>query len=66
MFFYLRNIFHDWDNESCVAILSHLRDVLMKAPNSARILIDEMAVPEMGASRYVTNLDMVMWVSQST
>ena len=60
MFFYLRNVLHDWDDASCVTILSHLRDVMIKAPKSAKILIDEMAVPEMGASRYVTNLDMVM------
>lgn len=59
MFFYLRNV-HDWPDELCVTILSHLRDVLVKAPKSAKILIDEMAVPEVGASRYVTNLDMVM------
>ncbi|KAJ9602488.1 hypothetical protein H2200_013031 [Cladophialophora chaetospira] len=60
MFFYLRNVLHDWPDDSCVTILSHLRDALLKAPESAKILIDEMAVPEFGASRYVTNVDMVM------
>lgn len=64
LFFYLRNVLHDWPDHLCIKILTNLRDALLLAnPKSAhgpKILIDEVAVPEVGASRYVVNLDMVM------
>ena len=60
LFFYLRNVLHDYPDSLCVQVLSHLRDVLAKAPTTTRILIDEVAVPEVAANRYFTNLDMTM------
>jgi len=45
--YYLRNIMHDWPDDRCVEILNHLKDAMVE---DSMILIDEMVLPDTGAS----------------
>lgn len=45
--FYLRNIMHDWPDDKCIEILQHLKDAMA---DDSMILIDEMVLPDTGAS----------------
>lgn len=43
----MKHISHDWDDESCRRILSLMRDQLLQtAPDSGRVFLVEMVVPE--------------------
>ena len=59
-FYYLRQILHDWPDESCVVILKQLAAVL--GPDS-QILVDEMVLPEAGVSWEATTIDLTMMAS---
>lgn len=56
-FYYMRNILHDWPDEKCITILSHLRDAL--EPGSS-ILIDDIVLPNVGVHWKAASLDLVM------
>ncbi|UNI20306.1 hypothetical protein JDV02_006406 [Purpureocillium takamizusanense] len=56
--YYLRLILHDWPDEQCGVILSHLRDAM--APGYSRLIINDLVLPDRGASWRQTSLDMVM------
>lgn len=45
--YYLRNIMHDWPDDRCVKILKHLKDAMAE---ESMILVDEMVLPDTGAS----------------
>lgn len=53
----MRNILHDWSDEKCKDILSHLREAM--APDSF-VLIDEMVLPSKGTSYQAMQLDITM------
>jgi len=56
----LSHIIHDWDEDQCLAILSHIR----KAMNSAgRLLIVEMVLPEGDTPHPGKTLDILMLVA---
>ncbi|KAI0551864.1 S-adenosyl-L-methionine-dependent methyltransferase [Xylaria curta] len=59
-FYYLRNILHDWPDDKCVAILQQL--VNASGPDS-QILIDEMVLPDSGASWEATTIDLTLMAS---
>ncbi|KAA8566481.1 hypothetical protein EYC84_009043 [Monilinia fructicola] len=56
-FYYMRNILHDWPEDKCKISLTHLRKAM--GPDSA-ILIDEMILPNTGASCQAMSLDFTM------
>jgi len=62
-FYYMRNILHDWPDDRCRTILSHLRDAM--GPDSF-VLIDEMVLPNESASLSAMQLDMIMMASASS
>jgi len=55
--YYLRNVMHDWTDESCIKILRRLRDA---CSDDSMILIDEMVLPDHGASWKQTQKDVQM------
>lgn len=59
-FYYLRNILHDWPDDKCVAILQQL--IAAFGPDS-QILIDEMALPDVGVPWEATAVDITLMAS---
>ncbi|KXL49851.1 MAG: hypothetical protein FE78DRAFT_533762 [Acidomyces sp. 'richmondensis'] len=55
--YYLRNVMHDWNDESCIKILQRLREA---CSDDSMILIDEMVLPDHGATRKQTQKDVQM------
>lgn len=55
--YYMRNILHDWSDALCLQILGHVRDAMNE---DSVLLIDEMALPNVGAHQRASQLDMVM------
>ncbi|KAF2168590.1 hypothetical protein M409DRAFT_21339 [Zasmidium cellare ATCC 36951] len=55
--YYLRSVLHNWDNEACMPILTHVRDALAE---DSVLVIDEMVVSEMNASAITANYDTIM------
>jgi hypothetical protein len=59
----LKHILHDWDDASCQRILSQMRAELVKAaPQTGRVFIFEMVVPESPAPAPAKLLDIEMLV----
>ena len=60
--YYLRNIMHDYPDEKCIIILQQI----MKAMNSSSVIaIDDMILPNCGASWRAAALDMTMMASMA-
>ena len=57
VFYYLRNVLHDHTDERCINILK--RQSAAMGPNST-LLIDELVLPNKGASTMATQFDFVM------
>ncbi|KAF2194084.1 S-adenosyl-L-methionine-dependent methyltransferase [Zopfia rhizophila CBS 207.26] len=55
--YYLRSILRDWPDAQCRTILGHIRDAM--AAHSL-IFIDELVLPDRGAHKVETQLDMTM------
>ncbi|KAI1114290.1 S-adenosyl-L-methionine-dependent methyltransferase [Nemania sp. NC0429] len=55
--YYMRNILHDWPDSKCVEILKNIKSAMAK---DSRILIDEMVLPERGASWRATQSDLLV------
>ncbi|MGK8522554.1 methyltransferase [Nocardia asteroides] len=57
----LKNILHDWDDERCVTILGHCREV---APEDGRLLIVESVLPDVvdttDPAPYLTDISMLV------
>ncbi|KAI4185653.1 MAG: hypothetical protein L6R41_003981, partial [Letrouitia leprolyta] len=58
--YHLHSVLHDWDDDSCIRILLSLKGAL--TPNYSKILINELVVPDQGASWSVTSMDWLMLV----
>ena len=58
--YYLRTVLHDWPDDKCQVILSQLRDALA---SDSVIVIDEIVLPEMGASTLQMVMDLTMMAS---
>ncbi|KAJ5094248.1 hypothetical protein N7456_010109 [Penicillium angulare] len=56
-FYYLRRIMHDWPDKEAQAILSNISSVMS---SDARILIDEVVLPDTGAHWQATMADLSM------
>jgi len=56
--YYMRMILHDWPDDLCIAILKHLTAVMK--PGYSKILINDIVVPEKGATRFMTQSDWAM------
>lgn len=56
--YYLRSVLHDWDDEKCRIILSHIRDA--GTPGYSKILINDFALPIQGASAYGAREDLMV------
>ncbi|KAL1640183.1 hypothetical protein SLS58_007134 [Diplodia intermedia] len=44
--YFLRLVFHNWDDEKCVRILERVREVMVMRPGVSRVLVVEMVVRE--------------------
>ncbi|KAL8703633.1 MAG: hypothetical protein Q9201_003203 [Fulgogasparrea decipioides] len=62
--YHLHSILHDWDDASCHAILKNIISAMKKG--YSKILINELIVPDQGASWSVTSMDWLMLVLCST
>ena len=60
--YYLRNVLHDHPDERCFDILKN--QIGAMGPNS-RILLDELVLPNTGASVMATGLDLTMMATLS-
>jgi hypothetical protein len=59
----MKHIVHDWDDGSCRRILSLMREQLVKtAPNTGRVFLAEMVVPDSPAPAPAKMLDIEMLV----
>ena len=56
--YYLHSVLHDWDDASCLEILSNI--VLAMQPGYSKLLINEFVVSDAGAASSVTSMDWVM------
>ncbi|KAL8941132.1 MAG: hypothetical protein Q9216_002431 [Gyalolechia sp. 2 TL-2023] len=54
----IRQVLHDWPDKECQTILSNLAAAIR--PGYSKILINEIIVPDMGASDFITACDLVM------
>ena len=52
---------HDWPDDKCVEILQHLATAMKRG--YSKILINEMVVPNKGASLVTTQVDITMMVA---
>ena len=59
--YYLRNVLHDWSNDSCTHILKNLAAVM--EPGYSKVLINETVVPLKGASLFTVQSDLNMMSS---
>lgn len=56
--YHLHSVLHDWDDASCLAILKNIIPAMEKG--YSKILINELVVPDQGASWSVTSMDWLM------
>jgi demethylsterigmatocystin 6-O-methyltransferase len=60
--YYLRNILHDWNDEQSVKILRRIRRA---AAEDSVLLVDEIMIPDVGASIAACNMDLSMMTISS-
>jgi len=58
--YYLRNILHDWPDQKCLEILASVRPSMVAGRSV--LIVDELVVPEVGASLREAQLDIDMMV----
>ncbi|KAF2720474.1 S-adenosyl-L-methionine-dependent methyltransferase [Polychaeton citri CBS 116435] len=58
--YFLHSVLHDWDDDSCVRILTQLRDAMTVGKESSKLLICEYVVPNEGAKWPITSMDWLM------
>ncbi|KAI1342877.1 putative O-methyltransferase [Xylariaceae sp. FL0016] len=59
--YYMKMVLHDWPDAACQDILSKLKPALK--PGYSKILINEVVVPEQGATWFEAGVDLLMmWV----
>jgi len=56
--YYLHSVLHDWDDEKCISLLENLKPALR--PGYSKVLINDLVVPDEGASWTVTSMDLLM------
>jgi len=56
--YYIRNCLHNWEDESCVKILSQVRAAMKEG--YSKVVIHEFIMPERGAGTWVTTQDIEM------
>lgn len=56
--YYFRMIFHDWSDEKCKAILQNT--TLAMTPGYSKMIINDIVMPDKGASRFATQSDINM------
>lgn len=56
--YYLKMVLHDWPNEQCKQILSHLKAAVK--PGYSKILLNEIVIPDVGAGWFETSVDILM------
>ncbi|KAL8992755.1 MAG: hypothetical protein Q9169_006862 [Polycauliona sp. 2 TL-2023] len=56
--YYFRRIFHDWNDIQCLKILQQTAEAM--APGYSKIIINDIVLPQRGASPYATKMDMLM------
>ncbi|KAL8729517.1 MAG: hypothetical protein Q9166_004689 [cf. Caloplaca sp. 2 TL-2023] len=56
--FLIRQVLHDWPDKECQKILQYLAEAM--SPGHSKLLINEYVVADVGASDFVTAIDLVM------
>ncbi|KAL8898204.1 MAG: hypothetical protein Q9207_006822 [Kuettlingeria erythrocarpa] len=56
--YHLHSVLHDWDDASCLSILKNVVSAMEKG--YSKILINELVVPDQGASWSITSMDWLM------
>ena len=56
--YYLRSILHDWSNDKCLEVLSHIREAM--EPGYSRLLLNEFILPAKNVPLYPALLDINM------
>ncbi|KAL8651729.1 MAG: hypothetical protein Q9226_004580 [Calogaya cf. arnoldii] len=56
--FLIRQVLHDWPDQECQKILEHLAAAM--SPEYSKLLINEFVAADVGASDFITAIDLVM------
>ena len=56
--YYFRMIFHDWPDDKCIEILKNT--VTAMEPGYSKVLINDIVLPDQGATRFATQSDLNM------
>ena len=56
--FLIRQVLHDWPDQDCQKILEHLAEAM--SPAYSKLLINEFVAADVGASDFITAIDLVM------
>ncbi len=56
--YYLRNVLHDWPDDMCRLILSHLASAM--TPGYSKILANELVLPDQGCGIIAAQVDITM------
>ncbi|KAL8699111.1 MAG: hypothetical protein Q9224_001554 [Gallowayella concinna] len=56
--FLIRQVLHDWPDQECQQILQHLAAAMQ--PGHSKVLINEFVLADVGASDFITAIDLVM------
>ena len=56
--YHLRNVLHDWSDDKCHLILSHLASAMM--PGYSKILLNEHVLPDQGCDIIAAQIDISM------
>ncbi|KAL8956946.1 MAG: hypothetical protein Q9183_006183 [Haloplaca sp. 2 TL-2023] len=54
----IRQVLHDWPDAECQKILQHLAAAMQ--PGYSKLLINEFIIPDVGASDFITAVDLTM------
>lgn len=56
--YHLHSVLHNWDDASCLTILKNIASAMEKG--YSKLLINELIVPDKGASWSITSMDWLM------
>jgi hypothetical protein len=61
--YYMHGILHDWNNDDALTILIHIKNAM--TPGYSKLLVDDIMMPNCGATRLQTFVDVQTMVMAS-
>ncbi|MCJ1309424.1 hypothetical protein MMC25_003083 [Agyrium rufum] len=58
--YYMRQILHDWPDDKCIDILKPI--VAVMKPGYSKLIVNEVVIPDVGATLHQAQLDIIMMV----